>query len=1009
MLHTLRRALWCPLLALSLAVPAPAAAQVTTGTIYGRVLDSSRAALPGATVTATNTATATTKATVTGETGDFTLAFLPVGTYDVTIEMPGFKTREETGLEIVSGARVSVTYVLEIGAQQETVTVTSEAPLLNASSAEQDINITAEMVSELPMQNRDISALLNAGTGSSSGGGTISINGLPPRGFTFSVDGVDASPDSEFPSLGLYQNFNYIKGVSVEAVKQVEVSKNIFSAEIGMTVSGNVNIITKSGTNQFRGSAFENFRSGDLRARNFFVKEKQAGTFNQFGGSIGGPIIENRLFFFGAYEGYRDNQDQSFSGNVPSRWVRDRVTAAIPGSQSFFDLWPLPTGPENPGDLQARFTGTNPETRDDNHFVGRVDYNLSPSDYVTARYTRGSPNYLQARLAAGNSRDRRGLNENLSATYTRVFTPTLTSELRFGFNRNSTERVDLIVDAGAVSIDLSGMPGTGGELFIKKGTNWSLEDSWSWVRGRHSIKFGGIARFWRASRINEEQPVYEFGTLSDLLANRADFAEFQFPLSEFLITSWDAGVFVQDDFRLRPDLTLNLGLRWDYSAVPNERDGRLFNREGPFGGADRGAPVIQYRDPDSIWEANYDMFSPRLGFAWTLNEDTVLRGGTGVFYIPFNLFAGPVEIVQNGLGQPVESTLDRADLARLNVRYPDGNAAVLPKVAAASVCDQQALSCPATGFITDSSIDPNRPNPYSLQWTLGVQRRLSETLVADVAYVGNRGRNLTFSPDLNRVDRATGLMRPVSGLGQFRHYSQDEESDYHSLQMSLRRRFADRIGGSINYTLAENTSIFQGDFACCGRNDNPQELDDLEANRGFTPYFRRHRLFADFIVALPLGDSALLRGWQVSGLVDLASGSPLLIRQGTSLSPGGRPDYLGSDPSDAVLGDWDEAPYQYLDRSMFERVPVNARGVLLRPGTAPRRRIIGPGFKNVDLAISKRFQIAMTRLELRADLYNAFNFVNFNDPNTVIESSSFGRITSAGEGRVAQIGARIEF
>ena len=300
-----RSILW--LLAVMLFIATTGQAQVTTATVYGRVLDPTGAVVPNAEVIASNQATAAEFNTVSSAAGEFTIAFLPAGTYTITIASEGFKTYQETDLTLASGQRHNASFTLEIGVTTETVTITSSAPLMNTVNAEQDISLNTNQVAELPMINRDITGILTLGTGASltDGGWTLSINGLAPRGFTMTVDAVDAVPDAEFAGLSLYQNFNFIKGISVEAVQEVETSKNIFSAEVGHTIAGNVNLISKSGTNQFHGSAFEMYQSGGLHANNFLVGTKAPLVYHQFGGSIGGPIKKDELFFFGVYEGYR--------------------------------------------------------------------------------------------------------------------------------------------------------------------------------------------------------------------------------------------------------------------------------------------------------------------------------------------------------------------------------------------------------------------------------------------------------------------------------------------------------------------------------------------------------------------------------------------------------------------------------------------------------------------------------------------------------------------------------
>lgn len=260
-------------------------AQVTTATLQGLVLDPSGAAIPGAEVSLLNEATGQELSGASSVAGEFAITFVPPGTYTVLLTAEGFKSTSVEGLQLATGQRANVNYTLEIGATTETVTVTGAAPLMNTVNAEQDISLNETQVDELPMINRDITGILSLGTGAAmtDGGWTMSINGLAPRGFTMTVDAVDAVPDAEFAGLALYQNFNFIKGISIEAVREVETSKNIFSAETGNTIAGNVNLISKSGTNEFHGSLFEMYQSGGLHARNHIVARKSPLVYHQYG------------------------------------------------------------------------------------------------------------------------------------------------------------------------------------------------------------------------------------------------------------------------------------------------------------------------------------------------------------------------------------------------------------------------------------------------------------------------------------------------------------------------------------------------------------------------------------------------------------------------------------------------------------------------------------------------------------------------------------------------------
>ncbi len=620
---------------------------------------------------------------------------------------------------------------------------------------------------------------------------------------------------------------------------------------------------------------------------------------------------------------------------------------------------------------------------------------MSSTSFLNVRYVHARPNFLDPRTAIGNSRLRAGYNDNVQANYTKILSPTLTTEFRFGWGDSGIDRNDLLWVANALTIVVPGLPDTGGEGLTKGGVNYSLGNTWSWQKGRHALRFGGIYRKFTAKRFNEEMPAWEFSDVPTLLANDAEFVTWQLALEDFELRSWDAGVFIQDDFRVNADLMLNVGLRWDYSGVISERDDRIWNREGALGQRDLGSPTTVYRPADKAWDKNYDLFSPRFGFAWSMNEKTVIRGGAGIFYIPFNMFSGPVEIVFNGTNpgtgggvpSPFEVEMTRAQLQALGIKYPTYNEDVADKASSALLSG-------------DSSIDNNRTNPRSYQWTLGLSRQLTDTLAWDIAYVGNQGSKLTMDENRNRADPFTGV-NPVFGLSSPRYYAQIDDSTYHALQTSLRKRFQNNLGFGVHYTYSSNTALFANDMTCCHRGMNSQIEQDYSKVHSYANTHVRHRLWVDLLYELPLGEGALAEGWLIGSILQLRSGGPLKIRDaGGSGWDMSRPDFLADNPADAVTDQQiDDYNWQYLDPNLFSRVERTDQNIQPRPGTAARAAWIGPGRWTLDLSLSKSFRFGDGgRVQFRLGPVQRYEPREPGRLRTRIDQSRFGQINDARRG-----------
>ncbi|MEP6592092.1 MAG: TonB-dependent receptor [Acidobacteriota bacterium] len=984
------------LVAMSFFCPAILPAQVTTATVYGNVGDPSGAQIPDAAVIIVNEETGSVQTATTSTSGEFTFNFLSVGRYSLTITASGFKEQTESGIELTAGQKVRRSYTLEIGSLTEKVTVTAGRPLVNTVNAEQLISHGTTEIREMPLARRDWTNLLNVGTGvevrGSGGGSGISLNGLPPGGFSLTVDGTQASASSEETSLTSFGSFNLIKVISLEAISEVNVNKGIVPAEYANTLSGNIGLITKSGTNSFHGSLFENYQSADLNARNQFLSTKPPATLHQFGGSFGGPIVRNKLFAFGVYEGYRLDSFVAFNSDVPTAEYRAQAIAAVPAYQRFFDTLPLPNQPYAAGVRTGAFIGTGSSTANDDHVDLRGDYNVDNHNRFSSRYTRGRPDSLTPRVSPVNSRTFTGLDDAFTGSYFRVGS-SFSAETRFGFSRNDVTRLDEIYNLGVAGIDGLTFTANGGEILASRGKNRSIEETVAVNKGRHSLKFGGLLQFQAQTRENVETPVIQYGNDADLLANNPSRLQATFGLRPYLINYWTNGYFVQDDFKINPNLVVNLGLRYDYFSVPSERDDRLFNREGPNG----LGPLIPAAE--GIYKADRNNFAPRTGFAWTVGPSrrTVVRGGFGMFYTRSPL-RNILEVVRNSIDEPFRVTYSRAETQALGLRYPVTNEGVLPLA--------RNPNAPWTGSV----INTNFPTPYSTQWLVSASRQLTNTVAVDTSYTGTRGLNILFNRQINTVDRVTGLRPYAPAFGEFRYFDTSELTRYHAWQTTVQKRFSDGFLVNANYTLAKSTSYGDADLSTLAAPQNP---DDLEAERGPSSYDIRHRFASDFLYELPFsrwwhadgfGKRLLLAGWQVGGVFRAQSGSPFSISTPSSIL-GQRVDFLGGSPyldspSDSLA---------YLDRAAFAQVPrIAASGASARPGTLKRNALRLPGFWNLDLALSKN--IALTgalRLQVRGDMFNAFNATSFSGLNTNITSPNFGRFTATRGARVVQLNTRL--
>ncbi len=987
------------LVLVSLAVPA--SAQRTTATLYGSVQDPTGAVVTQVVVTATANATRAKYTATSDDRGEFVLSFLPVGGYVLTAEAQGFKQYRQDKLELSSGQEIRFPITLEVGAVTEQVTVEAEAPVIQNAAATLRETINNSQVMELPQSRRNFTALLALQNGlRDSGDGRFQFNGLASAGSTITVDGTDASGDAEQNTTSFYLNFNFINVISQEAIQEVQVSKGIMGADVARTFGGNVNVVTKSGSNDFHGSLFENFQNDVLNAKYPFLpatSRRPPIRFNQFGGSFGGRIIRDKLFFFGTYEGYRQRAFASLTGNAPTREFRQQAIAAVPAYNIFLDRFPLPTQPYAQGAVVGLYFGASSNPATENHGVSRVDYLISPKDRLAVRYTRSRPYQLIPRVVESNYRTFNGMSEVGNVNYTRAAS-SWTSESRFGVNLMDIKRMDGIWANGKVpGANVQGFFSDGGEGLGQGGHIWSLEEVFGKVHGRHSLKFGGIFLRRTPGRWNEESPGVTYANPADFLANRPVSVTVTFGTTPFQGRTWELGGFIQDDFRLRPNLIVNFGVRYEYMAVYKEREGRFFNPDGAL-----NAVLVppKLRPPDSGYNADYNNISPRVGFAWNKGKDgkTVIRGGLGFFHAPFSVINFQTN-VYTGLDIPFRSVFTGADITRLGLKYPVYNTEVAKLITGQPV---------ARGYPT---FDPQVSNPYNAQWTLDIQRQITPGIVFQTGYVGNKALKITNQRQFNLPDRVTGV-RPYPAALQFIFQDASDFSYYHSWQTSLRSRISRNFLFDLHHTWSRAMSVAGGDFSWGGSTDYANE-NNWRADKGPAQLDVRHRFVANFVYEVPIdrwlnasGPARhLVGGWQVSGIIIAQTGPAVNLTQ-SNPRPAQRPDFIGGDPY-LQLAD----PLAYLNRAAFALVPVSpASSQPLRVGTLGRGVLRGPGAQTVNFSLGKNFNITeRIRFQVRAEAFNAFNHVNLNAPIADLVNPNFGRITGSALERRMQISSRLTF
>lgn len=1024
-------------LALACLAPAASRAQTFRGTILGTVRDPNGAVVPNATVTAKNVGTGLERTVTTDGEGNYTVAELPIGTYQVKVSAPNFhtETADNIAVEVAGERRVDVQ--LRVGVLVDDFVTTVAVPAVETASNTLGGTIQTKEVENLPVNGRDFTkflVLVPGSTGDPSGAtdspgsfGLFSSNGNRGRSNNYLLDGTDMNDGyRNLPAINEAGVFGTPATIlPVESIAEAAVLSN-FEAEFGRNSGAIVNLVTKSGTNEFHGSLFEFFRNDALDARNFFnpvPDPKTAFRNNQFGGSVGGPIRRNKTFFFFAYEGQRERVGLNSTARVPD----PREIAALGGATNPViakllarNPWPTPNRPLPLFDSTGtpNLFVTTRASNDVDSLIAKIDHSFNQNNQITGRYFYGtSDQSFPLAILAGNVLP--GYNtvtpttvHLVSVSYLKIFSPTRVNEARFGFNRfdegffpedKSFDPASIGLNTGVSEQDF-GLPfirirndpigsiaSIGSTLSVPRArldTNWQFIDNYSWKLTGHDLKFGyefrrtTVGAFFDAGYRGR----LDFDTLADFLAGNLSGGRQAKGQSHRDTFQNSHAAYLQDSFRARRNLTLNLGLRYDYFGVIGEKNNLLSNFDPT-----RGLVLVGSNGLKRLYERDWNNFSPRLGLAWDLTGKgrTVARAGWGLFYDAYSqdFFTGQLPFNTFNPGPAYN---------------PVGPAPVLFSF---STVSQIEPGVPVFGGFSDSdvfAVERHLRTPYVENFNVNLQQELFKNVVVEVGYVGSQGRKLFRYRDINQpVNPSVSTARPFdngpfapSG-GTFFYVNQLETSagsSYNALQASLTMRERRGWTASANYTWShsiDNASDGQDYVANATQPDNSYRAD-LE--RGNSNFDTRQRFVATFSYSIPNLFKRLPRlgeGWQLGGLLTVRSGSPFHVNLFDDYNGTGeffpRPDLVG----DPFAGT--HAPDRFLNLSAF-KVPCtldpagDGSAASCIPGTQHfgslgRNSLTGPGYSNFDFSVFKttRFTESVS-LQLRAEFFNLFNHPNFASP-----------------------------
>jgi Carboxypeptidase regulatory-like domain len=1104
------------LLVLLLAI-VPAHAQTPSGEISGTVLDPSGLPVPGVTITLTNPATNVARVVQTNESGLYVIGAIPPGTYDLKGELSGFQTVERKGIIVQVGSANRISFSMQVGELSETVQVQAHSPLIQTENAAISTVIENRAIVELPLNGRNYLQLASLIPGATTNGPSssqgkqrmggqrnsfaLNVAGQRIHFNHYSLDGVE-NTDLNFNS--------YMLLPSVDALEEFNVISGLFDAEYGRAIA-QVNVSTKSGSNQLRGSAFEFLRHSSLDAKNYFDRpDDPIPPFkrNQYGGTVGGPVVlprivdgRNRLFFMFNWEGLRETKSLTATPSLPlSAWRRgdfsglrdssgnlvtiyDPATRVFdaagnvlqaptpfpgniipanridPVSQKLLAYYPIPsqetTGPN--------FVNNEARRVDADQFTYRVDFTQGPSTWMfrhSISHELGYDPFAIPDMGINTDTD----VHQIVFGNTRTLGSNKLNDARIGFGylknghispRANTDNVvktlginipsDNPLYWGVPNINVTGLSGLGEESdapFINDDTTLQFIDNFTWTIATHSLKFGGEIRHVWYDQIggvvtrgrfgfdgrytqNPLVPAAQRGgaPFADFLLGHFNNAEGQVgePIATFRSNYF--ALYAQDSWRLGPTVTMNYGLRWEYDQPFTDTNDAIvnidfdwFNSYEPiFVRAGTGDPYegnppfelasdVQYvrdgRFGRGAYRPDKNDFAPRVGVAWTVTPQTVIRSGAGLYYV-------------RDIGNAVFDTVRNAPFT---IRRNEPAESLRPNLS----FEQPFARTGAPTFILANQFD--EPSSYVAQWSVGVQRELGGSMSAEATYFGSVGRHLRRLQSYNNPEPSqlanTNLARPFPKFGSIQVMNAPSSSRYNALYLKLQRRFSQGLSFLTSFSYGKSTDNGSGIRTSDGDSLTPSNNYDLELETGLSAFDFRRRWTTSWLWDLPLGrDTAgggvahwVLGGWQLGGILTLQDGFPFTVTCG----PGNVQNGGGVCYPDATGVDWrlpasERTRTRYFNPDAF--VDRNPTGGPFRYGTVRRNSLIGPGIFSLDASANKRFAVGGSKyLEARIEVFNLPNRPIWNQPGSQLRTPNYGVITSTRlDSRQIQLGVKFVF